>query len=212
MKKQIYKSGFAPIIIIVVIVGMVVVGVSGYLFYKNFVQKKSNNSIAGTSAKQKSDNNVYSDNNLSFEYPKTGWSTTTNTRDDPSGYGFKYHSVYLRSDDFKESGDGNPGSSANILEGTQISIVKNGPNPAGDNGPRIDTEVKSAADRDYYTDVNTIMVDGYKAYSYIDQFGSPVTRFAKTNYEYGIAIFRSDKKYDMYMAVYDLIRSTLKVK
>ena len=65
MNKRIQRSGFAHMVIIVVILGVALVGALGFIFYQNFVQKKTD-SVAKTETQQSTSNkNSQSESNKS---------------------------------------------------------------------------------------------------------------------------------------------------
>ena len=216
MKK--FQSGFT-LIIGVIIFSLAIAGTLGYLYFTKTIfnsnSNVSNNTNSSTTGKvDKINNLIYTDDRLSFEYPKTGWTVSTETKDNPSsdGYKFTWNTIFLRTDDYKPSDKGNPGSSEGLLNGTEITFSIGGPHPSGNYGPIFTAQMDNCG---YCLNIKKIIVDGEKAYSFntaTTSGNSLTTVFAKNAYSYSMTINSKDDMFDQYMPTYELIRDTLKVK
>jgi hypothetical protein len=216
MKK--YQTGFA-LIIGVIIFSLAIIGTLGYFYFtKTIINSNSSNSKNTNSSTigkvDKNNNLIYTDDKISFEYPKTGWTVSTETKNNPSsdGYNYTWDSIFIRTDDYKPSDKGNPGSSEGLLNGTEITISIGGPYPSGNYSTTLTAQMDNC---DYCLNLKKITVDDEKAYSFNTATASGNnlnTVFAKNAYSYSITINSKDSMFDKYKPSYELIINTLKVK
>lgn len=212
VNKQKSQSGFVHLGIVVIILSVALIGTLGFVFYQNFVEKKSYN-LTNTSKEvvkgadqnkditdKTADSSLgsFSNDIYSFNYPKTGW-TVEDTKDSQGR-------VYIKSSDYKEA-DPESGT-ISMTEGSVVTIYKS------NEKWNIDETIESFKTREWVKDVKSLTVDGQKAYSYyfVYEFPRYNTVFNKNNFLYNITFNAAGEKYESYKNAYDLVNESLKIK
>lgn len=177
--------------IVAAVLAVALVGTLGYVFYQNFIAKKTNtvSNVASNNNDSKSSDkkgtvteptppatptyNTYSDNNYSFRYPLTGWAATKDGSCDPQG---SASTVSISTSDY-QSGPVGPEAGSCIL--IKISDIT-------DPGQRyIYYKNKNMISND-----SMLKVDGQTAYRYqfTYEFGFYDTLLSKNGKTYEIVL------------------------
>jgi len=201
--------------VLTVILGIAVVCSPGYVYWQNFIQKKttSGTSIVTTNKVTKetvvqSNNQKYTDEYFSFDYPKKGWSVS---KENTSG---ERYQISIKTSDYQYIQANPPetiyggvsvGASIHVyLQISQLAPIKS-----------LNDSIKSSESKGLIENVTSKIVDGQTAYSYQSSYEwdkSRKTSFEKNGKLYGVFYHDANIENWPNQSTYQLIVNSLHIE
>lgn len=221
MKKQTKQSGFAHLGIITIILAVALVGTLGYVFYQNFIQNKDDDVSNVESNKDNNsdstDNNVkgqdfltYSDDQFTFNYPKSVWLTSL----EQEPYAKNIVTIKTNDYDYVEPNPAEGGSMYGSIQKGAIITVYKSDNPQTTKAELYST-LQSQQNNGLIKELSARVVNDESAYSYKFSYEGPEfyqTIFVKNGYSYYVTYKYSDGQSDLNKSTYKLVLDSLLVK
>lgn len=194
------QTGSAYVIIIIILI-LSLLGALGYIAWQRIVVQKEPESVQQvTNSDTETDQKTYSDDQVSFRYPTSGWTLEV----DPPIQGV-LTSVRLMSSDYKQSGMG-------LDEGGLIHVYVDGDEPAFN---EVYAELESNIEAYGIEKLEKTIVSGMPAITYNSGYEGPRYRtiFVQNNNRYMVEYqYKTGGDASRFMDTYEIVRNSFKIK